>query len=89
MGDGEGLTVRRVLDDREVERGRRRGTGDRKSEFSLFVLLGLMYYWVFKNQNFFFFLIMLTWKIVGASKASVLYIYRFGNFFQMENWAIL
>ena len=35
-------------------RGRRRGTGDRKSELSLFVSLGLMYYRVFKNQNFFF-----------------------------------
>ena len=54
MDDGEGLTVRRVLNDREAERGRRRGTGDRKSDFSLFVLLGLMYYRVFKNQNFFF-----------------------------------
>ena len=53
LDDGEGLTVRCVLDDREVERGRRRGTGDRKSEFSLFVLLGLMYYRLFKNQNFF------------------------------------
>ena len=35
LDDGEGLTVRHVLDDREVERGRRRGTGeiekDRKS----------------------------------------------------------
>ena len=54
MDDGEGLTVRRVLDDKEVERGRRRRMGDRKSEFILFVLLGLMYYWVFKNQNLFF-----------------------------------
>ena len=39
MDDGEGLTVRRVLDDKEVEWGRRRGTGDRKSEFSLFCII--------------------------------------------------
>ena len=31
LDDGESLTVRRVLDDREVKRGRRRGTGEIKN----------------------------------------------------------
>ena len=33
-------------------------------------------FFFFLVSNFFFFNIVLTWKFVGASKASVLYIYR-------------
>ena len=74
LDNGEGLTVRRVLDDREVERGRRRGTGEKENQNLVFVLLGLMYYHFFFKIRFFF-LIILTWKIVRISKVSVLYIY--------------
>ena len=40
LDNGEGLTVRRVLDDREVERGRRRGTGEIKNQNLVFCIIG-------------------------------------------------
>ena len=54
MDDGEGLTVRCVLDDREVERGRRRRTGEIENQNLVFVLLGFTYYRVFLKNQFFF-----------------------------------
>ena len=77
LDNGEGLTVRRVLDDREVERGRRRGTGEKENQNLVFCIIGFnvlsVFFFFFKSD--FFFLIMLTWKIVKASKVSVIYIY--------------
>ena len=77
LDNGEGLTVRRVLDDREVELGRRRGTGEKENQNLVFCIIGfnvLSVFFFFKSD--FFFLIMLTWKIVGVSKVSISYIYR-------------
>ena len=55
MDDGEGLTVRCVLDDREVERGRRRRTGEIENQNLVFCIIGFYVLSVFFfNQNFFF-----------------------------------
>ena len=40
LDDGEGLTVRRVLDDREVEQGRRSRTGEKEKENLIFCIIG-------------------------------------------------
>ena len=61
--------MRRVLDDKEVEWGRRRGTGEKENQNLVFCIIGFYVLSVF-------FLIMLTWKIVGVSKVSISYIYR-------------
>ena len=57
MDDGESLTVRRVLDDREVERGRRRGTGEIKNQNLVFCIIGFYVLSVF-------FLIIIFLKII-------------------------
>ena len=69
--------MRRVLDDREVEQGRRRRKGEIENQNLVFCIIGfyVLSGFFFLNQIFFF-LIMLTWKIVKASKVSVIYIYR-------------
>ena len=74
MDDGKGLTVRCVLDDREVERGRRRRTGEIENHNLVFCIIGFYVLSGFFKKSIFF-KIMLTWKIVGASKDSVIYIY--------------
>ena len=58
LDDGESLTVRRVLDDREVERGRRRGKGEIKNQNLVFCIIGFYVLSVF----FFFFLIRIFFK---------------------------
>ena len=55
MDDSEGLTVRRVLDDKEVEWGRRRGMGEKENQNLVFCIIGFYVLSVFFfNQNFFF-----------------------------------
>ena len=57
LDNGEGLTVRRVLDDREVEWGRRRGTGEKENQNLVFCIIGfnvLSVFFFFLNQIFFF-----------------------------------
>ena len=57
LDNGEGLTVRRVLDDREVELGRRRGTGEKENQNFVFCIIGfnvLSVFFFFLNQIFFF-----------------------------------
>ena len=55
MDDGEGLTVRRVLDDREVERGRRRRTGEIENQNLVFCIIGFyVLSGFFFKINFFF-----------------------------------
>ena len=73
MDNGEGLTVRRVLDDREVERGRRRRTGEIDNQNLVFCIIGFYVLSGFFLKSIFFFKIILTWKIVEA--ASIIYIY--------------
>ena len=51
LDNGEGLTVRRVLDDREVERGRRKGTGEIENHNLVFCFIGF-----YVLSVFFFFL---------------------------------
>ena len=46
-----------------------------REEMVYYVFLGLLRFCVGFNFNFNFFNIMLTWKIVRASEASVIYIY--------------
>ena len=67
--------MRRVLDDKEVEWGRRRGTGEKENQNLVFCIIGFYVLSIF-FFNQIFFLIMLTWKIVGVSKVSISYIYR-------------
>ena len=58
MDDSEGLTVRRVLDDKEVEWGRRRGTREIENQNLVFCIIGFYVLSGFrkkKKKNFFFF----------------------------------
>ena len=54
MDDGEGLTVRRVLDDREVERGRRRRTREIENQNLVFCIIGFYVLSGFFLNKFFF-----------------------------------
>ena len=58
LDNGEGLTVRRVLDDREVELGRRRGTGEKENQNLVFCIIGFnvlsVFFFFFKSDFFFF-----------------------------------
>ena len=67
--------MRRVLDDREVDRGRRRRTGEIENQNLIFCIIGFYVLSGFLKNSIFFKKIMLTWKIVGASKVLILYIY--------------
>ena len=55
LDDGEGLTVRRVLDDREVEQGRRRGTGEIQNHNLVFCIIGFYVLSGFFFKSIFFF----------------------------------
>ena len=64
FGDGEG---------REIEKREER---QRVALLFFFVLCFFIFWFLLGfRKGFFFFNTVLTWKIVGASKASVLYIY--------------
>ena len=56
LDNGEGLTVRRVLDDREMEQGRRSRTGEKEKENLIFCIIGfyVLSVFFFLNQFFFF-----------------------------------
>ena len=54
MDDGEGLTVRCVLDDREVERGRRRRTGEIENQNLVFCIIGFYVLSGFLKKSIFF-----------------------------------
>ena len=55
LDDGEGLTVRRVLDDREVEQGRRRRTREIENQNLVFCIIGfyVLSGFFFKSKFFF------------------------------------
>ena len=55
LDDDEGLTVRRVLDDREVEQGRRRQKGEIENQNLVFCIIGFyVLSGFFFKSNFFF-----------------------------------
>lgn len=80
LDDGEGLTMWCVFDDREVEWGRIRGTGEIEDQSLVFCIIGFYVLSRFRKKKktrfkIIIIIIMLTWKIVERSEASVLYIY--------------
>lgn len=80
LDDGEGLTMWCVFDDGEVEWGRIRGMGEIENQSLVFCIIGFYVLSRFRKEKktrfkIIIIIIMLTWKIVERSEASVLYIY--------------